>query len=108
MWLFLPRAQVRGLVFFAAPMVARLCMSISPIITTMNITTLWQKICLLIPLLMPWKKFQPDPPYTPQSENKWHADIVLPVIVATDKQARERHAHQLADMSIPRPAANPT
>ena len=32
----------------------------------MNITTLWQKICLLIPLLMPWKKFQPDPPYTPR------------------------------------------
>ena len=46
--------------------------------------------------------------YTPQSGNQWHADIVLPVIVQADKKARERHAHQLADMSIPRPAANPT
>ena len=42
--------------------------------------------------------------YTPQPANKWHADIVLPDIVSTDKKERERHAEQLADMSIPRPA----
>ena len=46
--------------------------------------------------------------YTPQSENKWHADIVLPVIVQADKQERERHAGQLARASIPRPAVNLT
>ena len=46
--------------------------------------------------------------YTPKSENKWHADIVLPVIVEADKKARERHASQLARMSIPRPAVNLT
>ncbi len=46
--------------------------------------------------------------YTPQSENKWHADIILPAIVEADKKARERHAERLADMSIPRPAVNLT
>ena len=203
MWLSILETRTRVLVFFAAPMVARLCMLIPPIIATMNVTTLWQRICPLIPLLMPWKKFQPDPPYTsggiiedgdvgraifqskdwkklqrgkgqmsidnfldkkspinisvfllnfasdedltkigdamatqrgpgrsfygwaevsvakasengrevhytPQSRNKWHADIVLPVIVQADKKKREYHAGKLARASIPRPAANPT
>ncbi|WP_424947011.1 hypothetical protein [Candidatus Spongiihabitans sp.] len=40
--------------------------------------------------------------YTPQPGNKWHADIVLPVIVQADKKAREQHAKQLVDMAISR------
>ena len=39
---------------------------------------------------------------TPQPENKWHADIVLPSTAETDKQERERHAQQLAKMAVPR------
>lgn len=42
---------------------------------------------------------------TPQHENKWHADIVLPSTAATEKKERERHANQLAKMASPRPCA---
>ena len=39
---------------------------------------------------------------TPRTENQWHADIVLPSTVETDKQERERHAQRLAQMAVPR------
>ena len=39
---------------------------------------------------------------TPQPENKWHADIVLPPTAKTDKRERERHAQQLAKIATPR------
>ncbi len=40
--------------------------------------------------------------YTPQPGNKWHADIVLPVIINADKRKREQHFGQLARAAIPR------
>ncbi len=40
---------------------------------------------------------------TPQPNNKWHADIVLPSSAETDKKERERHVNRLAKMAVPRP-----
>ena len=33
---------------------------------------------------------------SPQQDNEYHADIVLPVIVASDKKKRDQHAAELA------------
>ena len=41
---------------------------------------------------------------TPQPDNEWHADIVLPPVVEKDKRERERHLYELANMSTPRRA----
>lgn len=38
--------------------------------------------------------------FSPQPENAWHADIVLPPIAETDKKERERHANELANKAI--------
>ena len=40
---------------------------------------------------------------TPAPENKWHADIVLPIAAKDDKKVRERHVNQLAHLSTLRP-----
>ena len=43
---------------------------------------------------------------TPAPENKWHADIVLPIAAKDDKKVRERHVNQLAHLSTSRPRTN--
>ena len=36
---------------------------------------------------------------TPQLDNPYHADIVLPALTAEDREIQKRHAHELADAS---------
>jgi len=37
---------------------------------------------------------------TPQPENPYHADIVLPDLAAEDREEQKRHAQELADSSV--------